>query len=296
MPAEPFTALREGSRSDQMKDVAVQGKKQVMRVLKTATVIVKDAIAQARGNAPSSAPASTASSRTVEDSSFRDLEMYLLGQAPLITALYNSSAALALRAREQAQLLLDLGAAMRALGQTETGALGESLNSVGLACWASSTAAYEAAVCDTEALVERLADYVRLTRAVRETLDTRSRASADLADAITTVERLRSLVTSLSMSTAPSAAKDKYSADTDLSEAQKAAAEARTQYDAGAAAVIMEVDKLRGSMVVDFRSMLLDFVHTQLKTELKLAQAWEKVAALQQPALSSPLGGGRGAF
>jgi hypothetical protein len=139
----------------------------------------------------------SAAARSAEDASFRDLEGYLLGSAPLVTALYNASAVHALRAREQAQLLLDFGAALRALGQTEGGALGDSLSAVGLAAWASSTAEYEAAVCATEALVERLADYVRLARAVRETLDARARASADLADALTHVERLKARCASL---------------------------------------------------------------------------------------------------
>jgi len=303
MPAGPFTALREGSRGDQLKGAAAEGKRVVLKALKTAKVLVQDAIAQARGSGggpsggggTSVAPAGgAAAARSAEDASFRDLEGYLLGSAPLVTALYNASAAHALRAREQAQLLLDFGAALRALGQTEGGALGDSLSAVGLAAWASSTAEYEAAVCATEALVERLADYVRLARAVRETLDARARASADLADALTHVERLKALVASLAHSAAPSAAKDRYAAEAELGEAQRLAAAARVEYDAAAAGVVAEAARARAGQAADVRAMLLDFVTTQVRTELKLAAAWEKSTATTLAAVGAERGAAGG--
>ena len=101
-----------------VKGVAEEGKRTVLRLLKTATVQVQSAIAQARG-APAASAATSGASVSVEDMSFHDLDQYLLGQAPLLTALYNESAAVAVRAREQAQLLLDFGASLRALGRPD---------------------------------------------------------------------------------------------------------------------------------------------------------------------------------
>ncbi len=112
---------------------------------------------------------------SIEDASFASLEAYVLGQAGPLTAVYNASAALAIRYREQAQLLLDHGAALRSLGSTEGGAYGASLSGVGLSTWAASTAAYEQAVQETELWVERLADHVRGLRATRELLEERVR-------------------------------------------------------------------------------------------------------------------------
>ena len=54
-----------------------------------------------------------------DDAAFAEVEAYLLGQAGPLTAVYNAAAALAVRYREQAQLLLDHGAALRSLGGTE---------------------------------------------------------------------------------------------------------------------------------------------------------------------------------
>lgn len=278
MPAEPFSALRDGSRNQMVKGVAEKSKRTVLRVIKLATVLAKSAISQARGTGAAPVAVTSTANKTAEDAAFRDLELYLLGQAPLLTGLYNAAAATAVRSREQAQLLLDFGAALRSMGQTEGGALGESFTQVGLASWAASTAAYEAAVCETEAVVEKLADYVRGTRAIRETLDSRSEASAERADCLAEVERLTNLISSLNANPTPQGMKDRAQAETELVEAKKAASEARSEYDSAAAAVVAEVERHRGALLIDFRSMLLDFVTTQVRTEMKLAAAWEKVA------------------
>jgi hypothetical protein len=275
---EAFAGLRDSARTDKVKGVAEEGKKQILKLVKTSVIAVQGAIASARGAPNASAAGSSSASRSTEDISFAELETYLLGQAPLLTALYNESASVAVRAREQAQLLLDFGASLRALGQAEGGPLGSSLASVGLASWAASTAAYEQAVCETELFVERLADYVRGTRAVKECVDSRGRASAELAEAVGEVERLRSLIVALGSSPTPNAARDKAQAEIDLQIAQKVSADTRAAYDRVAAGVIAEVERLRVGMRVDFQGMALDFIAIQVRTELKLAGAWERIA------------------
>lgn len=284
MPAEPFAALRDSSRGELVKGVADAGKKTLLRAVKTMRAVVKDALAGRGHGAGSGGPGSPASStggKNPEDLAFRDMELYLFGQAPLLTSLYNSAAAYAVRAREQAQLLLDFGAALKALGQTEAegGPAAESFNQVGLAAWASSTAAYEAAVCETEAFVEKLADYVRECRSVRETMEARSRASADRAEALGEVERISALISSLNANPTAQAMKDRMTAESELINAKRIAGEARAEYDNAAQQVVQQVDKMRGAMVGDFRAMLLDFVTIQVRTEVKLAAAWEKVAS-----------------
>jgi hypothetical protein len=278
-PPEAFAGLRDSARTEKVKGVAEEGKKQILKLVKTASVAVQGAIAQARG-APNAAAvgSSTSASKTAEDLSFADLETYLLGQAPLLTALYNESASVAVRAREQAQLLLDFGASLRSLGQAEGGPLGTSLASVGLASWAASTAAYEQAVCETELFVEKLADYVRGTRAVKECVESRGKASAELAEAVGEVERLRALIVALGASPTANAIKDKAQAEIDLQIAQKVSADTRAAYDKCAAGVIAEVERLRAGMRADFQGMALDFIAIQVRTELKLAAAWERIA------------------
>ncbi len=158
-------------------------------------------------------------------------------------------------------------------------------------------------MCETELFVEKIADYVRGTRAVKECVDARGKASAELAEAVGEVERLRALIVACAASPSPSAAKDKAQAEMDLSIAQKLSADARTFYDKCAAGVIAEVERLRGGMRGDFKGMLLDFIAVQIRTELKLAAAWERVmadaasaaAAEGAPPLSTLGGGGGGA-
>ena len=295
MPQESLAEVEKGARGELVKGIAEEGKRTVLKLIKTATVQAKAIVAQARGQPQVAVAAAGSGSATVEDMSFADLEQYLLGQAPLVTALYNEAAGVAVRAREQAQLLLDFGSALRALGQSETGAgagagaaapaaaggvgsLSSSLMSVGLASWAASTAAYEQAVCETELFVEKLADYVRLTRAVKECLDSRARASADLSEATSELERLRAVGVALANGPmTPTSGKDKAQNEIDLQIAQKAAADARAFYDKAAASVLSETERLRANMRLDFRAMLLDFVSIQVRTELKLSQAWERI-------------------
>ena len=290
-PAESLASLREGSRTELVKGVAEEGKKTVLRLVRLASVQVQSAIAQARG-APAPSAATAGASVSVEDMSFSELEAYLLGQAPLLTALYNEAAAVAVRAREQAQLLLDFGASLRALGQSEGGmaavpggppppsSLGTSLVAVGLASWAASTASYEQAVCETELFVEKLADYVRGTRAVKEAVDSRVRASAELTEAQGELERLRAFGVALANSPpTASSGKDKAQNEVDMANAQRASTAAREFYDRAASGLIGEVERMRSQMRADFKGMLLDFVSVQVRTELKLAQAWQRIEA-----------------
>lgn len=285
-----FAALRDASRSASavVSSAAVAAGTGMLKAIRAAGTAISNAVADARApaggdgaapGAPGAAPGSTVSSsagKSAEDLSFGELETYLLHQAPLITALYNAAAESAVKYREDAQQLLDFGASLRALGTSEGGGLGSSLTAVNLSTWAASTAAYEQAVQESEMWVERLADHVRSSRAVREMIAERQSASAALADALSVVERLRAHITALQASPSASAAADKAKAETELTTAQTVVAEARVYYDKVAAAVIGEVERHRSHLRVDFRSMLLDYAVIQQRTAAKLAAAWEK--------------------
>jgi hypothetical protein len=274
MSSEAMAFARDGNGATQR--TLESGKKTIVRLLKTAGSVASDAFASVRG---SGASASGPASSTTHDLAFAELEAYLTTQAPLIALLYNAAATLANRYREQAQLLLEYGQALRALGAAEGGAVGSNLTHVGTACWASSTTAYEQAVCQTESFVEKLADFVRDARAVRSTLDERSRASRQLTAASNDVDRLRALLTALATSAAPTAMRERQTAEADMAMATRAAIDARTYYDKVAAAILSEVERMRASQLASFRTILLDFVSCQHRTELKLANAWEAVAA-----------------
>jgi hypothetical protein len=71
--------------------------------------------------------------------------------------------------------------------------------------------------------------------------------------------------------------KKRFKNEIDLAAAQKTSADARVFYDKCAAGVIAETERLRTNMRTDFKLMLLDFVSIQVRTEMKLAQAWEKI-------------------
>ena len=147
LPYDALAALRDGSRGEMVKSVVAESRTRVMKLLKTATTTITTTIAEVRGGTGGISSSSAASGYTkgssADDAAFASIEAYLLGQAGPLTAVYNAAAALAIRYREQAQLLLDHGAALRSLGSTEGGAYGTALSSVGLSTWAASTAAYE---------------------------------------------------------------------------------------------------------------------------------------------------------
>jgi hypothetical protein len=134
-------------RHCQVRSVVAESRARVMRLLKTATTTLTTTIAEVRSGSGIGSSHAGAGSYTkgssADDAAFASIEAYLLGQAGPLTAVYNASAALAVRYREQAQLLLDHGASLRSLGGTEGGPYGASLSGVGLSTWAASTAAYE---------------------------------------------------------------------------------------------------------------------------------------------------------
>ena len=300
LPADAFAALRE-ARSGSGATAAVGAAataagKNVFSFMKS---VAKDVSAAANaatggrvgsaaggGSGAGGAGGAGAKPKSAEDLSFEEVEAYVQLQAPLVTVLYNRAAGAAVRAREQAQLLLEYGAALRALGAAEGGALGGSLSSAGLAVWADSTAHYEAAVAESELLVERLADVVRGIRAAKELLAERSRASGALYEALSAVEAQRARTIALASAPSAAAAAAKPQADADLAAAQVAVTTARDYYNRVAASVITEVDRYRVSLRADFRAMLLDIVHTHARQAAKLQAGWEASVALLSAAVT----------
>jgi len=271
-------------------------KKGLVQLLKSATDVTSSAIAQVRG-APAPTAATAGVSRTKEDLSFAELESYLAQQAPLLTAMHGAAAASAQRYREQAHALLDFGSSLRALAAAEGAEtpLGGVLGTVGaVGTWSSSTATYEQSVCALEAFVERLNDYVRGCRGVKEAVDYRAASSVALAAALGEVDRLRALSTALANSPAPSAGAERAKAEADLAGAQAAAAAARATYAKAAAGFVEEMIRYREAFRADLRSMLLDLAHTQLRTESKLTQAWDACARKVAERAGGGGGGGGG--
>ena len=257
----------------------ITSKKVILQLLNSASLLASGALAQARGT-PTNASA-TGVSASAHDLAFAELVAYFTSQAPLVGTLYSTFAVLSNRYREQAQVLLSYGTAMRDLGAAEggDGALGESVNALGVASWAASTAAYEQAVCQTEVVVERIADLVRAGRAVKEALVERARAASQLTELSGEVDRLRAHITALTNSPAPNAGRDRAVAEADMAGAIKVATEARTYYDKVAQAFLADALRYRTTMTTDFRDMLTNFASTQLRSEERLRVAWEKTTA-----------------
>lgn len=284
MSTDAMASVREGNGAAQR--TLETGKKTLVRLLKTASSVAQDAIATVRGGGSTAAASVSAST---QDVAFAELDAYLSTQAPLVELLHSAAEKLAQRSREQAQLLLEFGHSLRALGTAEGGAIGANLVNIGTASWAASTTAYEQAVCQSESFVEKLADYVRDARSVRTALDERTRASRVLSEAAGEVDRLRAQLTALASSAAPTAMRDRQACEAELPAATQAATEARTYYGKTVAHVLSEVERRRATMQSDFRSILLDFVSIQLRTENKLAAAWEVMAAKMGGASPAPL-------
>jgi len=280
LPAEAFAALRDAKKSTtaMVSHAAAAAGSGVVRALKSAATSISN-VARGRGDSGAAGAGAVRGGRSAEDLSFGELEGYVLQQAPLVTALYNQAAAQAIKHREQAQLLLEYGAALRALGTADGGALGNALSQCGAAVWAGSTGAYEQAVAESELLVERIADAVRGIRAAKELLQERSRASAALADSLSVVEHLRARVTALAANPSAGAAADRARLEGELAGAQSAVTSARQYYDKVAASVIGEVERYRAGLRADFRSMLLDLAHCYARSAAKLAAAWEGITA-----------------
>lgn len=284
-PGDSLSSMKDGggSRAEALKSAAKEGQRSVLAFVKSATHTVMAKVAEVRGGGggptgPSAGSAGSASSaRTADDAAVELLERYTEGQAPLLTAAYNAAAALAIRYREQAQLLLDYGATLRAMGAAEGGAFGSAMAAVGLSTWACSTSAYEQAVQETELIVERLADGVRNCRAMRELFAERARASHALADALGEAERLRTLVSHLSTNPSPAAASQRVVAEAELGAARAAADAARANYDKVAASVASEVGRARSDMRAEYTSLINDFVTVQVRNNQKVASAWERI-------------------
>lgn len=295
MPYDALAALRDGTRGEMVKSVVAESRTRVMKLLKTASTTISTTIAEVRGGSGGVSSASAGGGYTkgssADDHAFASIEAYLLGQAGPLTAVYNAAAALAIRYREQAQLLLDHGAALRSLGSTEGGAYGGALSSVGLSTWAASTAAYEQAVQETELWVERLADHVRGIRATKEVIEERSRASAAVGEALAEADRLRALVAALGSNPSPAALQQRSFVEVELNQANAAAVEARGYYDKVAAGVLAEVARYQAETRAEFQQLMTEFAAIQHRAQNKLGRGWERIVPELTSAVSSETGG-----
>jgi len=269
------------------------GKNSLVKFFKSAAGVASDAVSQVRGEGATS---SLTSVKNAQDLAFAELEAYLCTQGPLIVTLYNSAAGLAARYKEEAERQRDFAVALRSLASVEgtTGprTVGDGLNWVGVANYATCTSIYEQACASSELLVEKLADYVRGNQGVRDALEERASASAELVRSSAEVDRLRALITSLGGSHAANAAAEKAKAEAEHANALKRASDARAYHKKACEGLLQDVERMREGLKVDLQGILLDFCLIQLRTEQKISVSWEQILGkgLPVPVTSTPSG------
>jgi sorting nexin-1/2 len=289
LPSEAMQSLRDSTRNEKVKGIAEKTKVGTLKFIKNAQNTIVSTINEVRGHgtgATNHAASGITKGKSIEDDAFLQMEAYLAGQSPLINGLYNQAAAMTIRYREQAQLLLDYGASLRALGTTEAGALGASVGAVGLSAWAASTAAYEEAIQETECMVEVLANYVRNGKAIKELMEERSRACIEMNLSLNEVERLRTNINLLAQSMDPKAAQTRAGLEYELKNAIQAATSAREYYDKIAINIVDEVELMQKLMHIEFRAMMVEFVTIQTRNNEKIATAWNRIIPETQNAIS----------
>jgi hypothetical protein len=276
---------REGTASAVTKKAMTSGKSTFMKLLKNASGLASDAMAQVRGESASASLITTP--RNAEDMAFQELEAYLYTQAPMLVTLYNAAAGLAARYKEEAERQRDYALSLRALASVEGtsggGSVGDGLNWLGVSSFASCTSTYEQACVHAELLVEKLADFVRGNKAVREALEARTEASGELIASAGEVERLRAHITALSNSHSANAAMERAKAEAEQGAALRRSQEAREYYNRAAEALLNDVERLRGGMRMDLQTILLDFTLLQLRTEHTISLSWEQVLGKSLP-------------
>jgi len=225
-------------------------------------------------------PANINKPKSEEDGKFDELKQYVNALDPQIKAVHNHSHALVERNKEMAQALFDFGQAFTLLGQAEGDNLGDAMQQLGQC--ADKLSRITAVEADKEAQFfdEPIKDYVRLVKQVKAALEVRVQKLHEYESFVAAVEAKKQSRDRLSTARGndPQMHSVKLNAaEEELTQAQKSVEKTKEEFDVITRRVFEELDRFKKEKLIDFKSIVLDYVQLQIEYNQEVERSWKEV-------------------
>mmetsp|Transcript_13507 Transcript_13507/g.26046 ORF Transcript_13507/g.26046 Transcript_13507/m.26046 type:complete len:520 (-) Transcript_13507:68-1627(-) len=229
--------------------------------------------------------------RTDDDAKFDELKEYVNALEPQMNAVHKHTHGLVEKNKEMAQALFDFGLAFTLLGQAEGDALGDAMQQLGQCADKLSRVTAVEADKETQFFDEPIKDYVRLVKQVKCALDSRTakaQAYEALLGEVEAKTQARDRLSSAQQGADQQQATKLSNAEDDLRNAQEECRRAKEEHESVTQRLFKEMERFKREKLVDFKSIVLDYVQLQIEYNQKVEQSWRDVL----PALQSLSGSG----
>eukprot|EP00514_Thraustochytrium_sp_LLF1b_P004083 CAMPEP_0184516876 /NCGR_PEP_ID=MMETSP0198_2-20121128/5261_1 /TAXON_ID=1112570 /ORGANISM="Thraustochytrium sp., Strain LLF1b" /LENGTH=557 /DNA_ID=CAMNT_0026907223 /DNA_START=287 /DNA_END=1960 /DNA_ORIENTATION=- len=211
------------------------------------------------------------------DEEFEDIKRYVGALEPQIAAVHTHSKALVEKEKETAQALFDFGLAFTLLGQAETDALGDAMTQLGHSADKLSRITAQEADKEAQFFDEPVKDYVRLVRQVKQTLDVRIAKEAEYENLVVELESKLAARDKQRATTGPDQASRLDAAEAEVRRVTKLVDDAKAEFELITQRVLTEMERFKREKLIDFKSIVLDYVQLQIEYNQQVEQSWRDV-------------------
>nr|CCA18803.1 sorting nexin putative [Albugo laibachii Nc14] len=215
--------------------------------------------------------------KTTADVEIEEMMAYMDGLEPIIAGLHKHAHGLTKRAREIADGLFEFGVSFTQLGKSEENeSLQEGLYYIGECADQLSLLAAEHAEKEAIHFEEPIADYIRLVASAKAALQKRNDVRNAYANAVLDLEYKTQISTKLVNQNTGSSEKFQL-AGIDVVKAQERVDNAKLEYDVVTERVLREVKRFKEQKAIDFKRIVLDYIHLQIAYSQRVEKEWEQV-------------------
>eukprot|EP00298_Acanthocystis_sp_HF-20_P004951 c15255_g1_i1.p1 GENE.c15255_g1_i1~~c15255_g1_i1.p1 ORF type:complete len:425 (+),score=169.22 c15255_g1_i1:42-1316(+) len=205
-----------------------------------------------------------------------EMKAYLAALEAQLTAVQQISGKMTQQHRNVANAFTDFGNASTLLGncETDTQFLSNGLGQLGTTSNRLSSTFHEQADGETEQFQNKISDHIKSVNSAKEAVKGREKMLQAYHAALTTLESKKSKLEKLKAQT-PTNSQKIAEAEKELQDAELEVAKAREAHDSVSKITRQEMLRFQKEKVDDFKSMVVDYVKSQIEFSRKVQNTWE---------------------
>lgn len=228
--------------------------------------------------------------KSAADVQIEDLGNYMEALQKQMSLLTKHAATLIQRYRESCSTMYELSQAFTCLGQTEGENVGQGLIQLGTTADGVSVLNATRAEANTLQLLEPMDEYLRLVQSVQNALQQRKDKKNAYVDSLTDLEVKQNAYNK--MSTQPGKEDQARQKQEQVVLAQSKADQLKIEYDQCTEKLLAEFETFKYQKAVDFRSIIIKFVESQIEHHRKAEETWMGVLPSLNSIYIAHVGGG----
>jgi len=228
--------------------------------------------------------------KSAADVQIEDLGNYMEALQKQMNLLTKHAATLIQRYRESCSTMYELGQAYILLGQTEGENVGQGLIQLGTTADGVSVLNATRAEASTLQLLEPMDEYLRLVASVQNALQQRKDKKSAYVDALTDLEVKQNAYNK--SNTTPGKEEVARQQQEKVAQAQSKSDQLKIDYDQCTEKLLAEFETFKYQKAVDFRSIIIKFVESQIEHHKKSEEMWMGVLPSLNSIYIAHVGGG----